>query len=236
MARAVIYADLKFLKKSLSRKKPPRSNREGSTAASSEVGEEGDGDVTYENIQIPQIPEETVSPEPAQRDTNEQKTDLKTKWISHVTIILLIPSLILLSSTITLSVKYLQVSQHLMNSTKRLWLSSQEHEALVNNFSLTLNTQEETLVNISEKLKETELQLQQARSAQKTVQEELNDKTKSLETMGQRLKNYESEREKWQKTESDLRAAVVRWNQTKTCVLNACSKMISWFGACKCVP
>ncbi|XP_030047699.1 B-cell differentiation antigen CD72 [Microcaecilia unicolor] len=200
MAGPVTYADLKFLKKSLNRKKSPRSNGEGSITVPSEV----DGDVIYENIEIPRMSEETVRLESTQRDTNQQKevfVAVKAKRISHVTVLLLIPCLFLLSSTVTLGVKYLQVSHRLTNSTKRFWLLSQEHEALASNLSLTLSTKEE-------ELKETELQLHQARSAQ--------------ETLRQKLKSYESEEDKWRETAAELKVAIDKWNQAKLCVSSNC--------------
>nr|XP_033785146.1 B-cell differentiation antigen CD72-like [Geotrypetes seraphini] len=150
----VTYADLKFVPNA---KKPisaePRQ-------AGSEPEDE-DGEITYENIQRPQITKFKANPEPAR--TGKEGLSALRLWTPHVALVLLVVCLCLLVIGITLGLKFMQISQQM----------SEGHEILNNNFSQSMRLRDRDLKDTQNELQESEMKLTETRVSLEQVLQEL---------------------------------------------------------------
>ncbi|XP_030047678.1 B-cell differentiation antigen CD72-like [Microcaecilia unicolor] len=168
----VTYADLKFVPNA-KKSKCPEPQQTGSKQ------EDEDGEITYENIQGPRIKESKATPEAAR--TGKEGFSFLGSWTPHIALVLLVACVCLLTISIALGVRFMQVSQQM----------SEDYEILNSNFSQSMRLTGRDLKDTEEELHHSELKLKETRDSLEQVLQKLNDTERELDNMSWNLNETE---------------------------------------------
>ncbi|XP_010617628.1 B-cell differentiation antigen CD72 [Fukomys damarensis] len=216
MADAITYADLRFVKAPL---KKSVSGRLGPDAEAYEDGD-GDGDLTYENVQVPTVPGgvglassgvgDRAGRPPSAGVSSEQKT---ASWIfakspavarilscpasclQHLLLGLLLTCLLLGVAVICLGVRYLQVSQQLQHMNRVLEATNSSLRQQLHQRIAQLGQKEEDLQESSKELAQSQEALQEEQRGHQAVKEQLNSCQADREKTKEALQEKEKQRE-----------------------------------------
>nr|XP_020656337.1 B-cell differentiation antigen CD72-like isoform X1 [Pogona vitticeps] len=193
----VTYADLRFVRSPLEKKSPPREPGGG--------GGEGDGELTYENVEGPQLRrgEERLEEEEAaaRRSSSSGRAPKLGRRSWFAASALLGTCLLLLGTTVGLGVRYWQVSQQLQQA-------SQDHTVESVVLAERIGTKERQLQEAKAQLRSTREALQDWEAAGSRMQEQLQKREKELsrarDNLDLLMKEKLQEQQKREESEQEL--------------------------------
>ncbi|KFO35367.1 B-cell differentiation antigen CD72 [Fukomys damarensis] len=186
MADAITYADLRFVKAPL---KKSVSGRLGPDAEAYEDGD-GDGDLTYENVQVPTVPGGVGLASSGVGDRAGPASCLQ-----HLLLGLLLTCLLLGVAVICLGVRYLQVSQQLQHMNRVLEATNSSLRQQLHQRIAQLGQKEEDLQESSKELAQSQEALQEEQRGHQAVKEQLNSCQADREKTKEALQEKEKQRE-----------------------------------------
>ncbi|XP_021104159.1 B-cell differentiation antigen CD72 [Heterocephalus glaber] len=222
MAEAITYADLRFVKA------PLKKSISGRLGPDAEAYEDEDGELTYENVQVPTVPSGVglVSSGVGDRAgvSSEQKTaswssatSPAVAWIlacpatclQHLLLGLVLTCLLLGVAAICLGVRYLQVSQQLQHMNRVLEATNSSLQQQLHQRITQLGQKEEDLQESSKELARSQEALQEEQRSHQAAKEQLNtcqvDGQKTTEALQGEEKQREALEQRLRTTQDTLK-------------------------------
>ncbi|XP_044534128.1 B-cell differentiation antigen CD72 [Gracilinanus agilis] len=230
MAESITYADLRFVKSPLKKSLSARLEQDAEV--------DDDGELTYENVQVPSAKD--VFSSPAQPGLGQQTGGAKTEkpvttlfsemsptprrilpcpvaWIPYILLSLLGTCLLLGVTSISLGIRYMQVSHQLRNTNQVLEVTNGSLRQQLQMETYKLSSKEDDLQATEEKLAQTQQNLQVEKEQHQDTQKNLQTCRSEQDKTQQNLKDEMEDRRRLEEKLRTLQDGLKQVQSLFTC-------------------